>query len=51
MSDTRGRALIISNSYNGQRQGSEYDYDNMKRMLDWLGYITVGGHRNYPANV
>jgi len=50
MSETRGRALIISNSYNNTRQGSEHDYANMKRMLEKLGYITVGGHRSYQAH-
>lgn len=51
MSETRGRALIISNTYNNSRLVSEQDYINMKRMLDKIGFITVGGHRNYTAQV
>ena len=50
-SGTRGRALIISNRCNNTRPGSEHDYDNMRRMLDQFGFITVGEHRNYTAEV
>ena len=51
---TRGRALIISNSFDNTRharQGSEHDYDNIRRMLDQFGFITVGDHRNFTAQV
>ena len=48
---TRGRALIISNSFNNTRPGSEHDYNNMRRMLEQFGFITVGEHRDYQAEV
>lgn len=51
MSESRGRALILSNTCNGSRRGSEHDYHNIKQMLDKFGFITVGGHRNYAASV
>ena len=48
---TRGRALVISNTCNNTRPGSEHDYHNMRRMLDQFGFITVGDHRDYSAEV
>ena len=48
---TRGRALIISNTCNNDRPGSENDYDNMKRLLDKFGFITVGENKDYTAKV
>ena len=48
---TLGRALIISNTCNNTREGSEHDYHNIKQMLDKFGLITVGEHRNYSAQV
>lgn len=51
MSETRGRALILSNSYNNTREGSAQDYKNIKQMLDKFGFITAGGHKNYTAQV
>ena len=51
MTETRGRALIISNSYNDTRPGSEKDYDNLNLMLSRLGFITVGDHKNFSAKV
>lgn len=49
MSKTRGRALIISNR--DRRTGSDHDNDNIKRMLGKFGFITVGGHDSYTAQV
>ena len=51
MTEPRGRALIVSNDFNQTRAGSEHDYQNMKRMLDKLGFGTVGSHENYTAAV
>ena len=51
MTEPRGRALIVSNDFNQTRAGSEHDYQNMKRMLDKLGFVTVGSHENYTAAV
>jgi len=53
MTETRGRALLISNEYklpNGSyRKGSEHDYRNMRDLLVKLGFVVVGGHQNYTA--
>ena len=49
LTSTRGRALIISNKHN--RVGSEYDYENLYHTFDNLGFVTVGAHRNYTAQV
>ena len=51
MTECRGRALIVSNDYNQTRRGSEHDYQNIKCMLDKLGFVTVGDHKNYTARV
>ena len=55
MTETRGRALLISNEYklpNGSyRKGSEHDYRNMRDLLVKLGFVVVGGHQNYTAKV
>lgn len=51
MTETRGRALILSNDSNGTRAGSEHDHSNMERMLQKFGFVTAGGHRNYTAEV
>lgn len=51
MTETRGRALIISNHFNGTRAGSEHDYCNMERMLQKFGFVIAGAHRNYTAEV
>ena len=48
---TLGRALIIFNTCNNTREGSEHDYHNIKQMLDKFGLITVGEHKNYSAQV
>ena len=51
MTECRGRALIVSNDYNQTRSGSEHDYQNIKCMLDKLGFVTVGEHKTYTARV
>lgn len=59
MTSTRGRALLISNEFkvpgdNDQtnwRKGAEVDHQNMKKMLDQLGFVTVGDHKTYSAKV
>lgn len=56
MSETRGRALLISNKYetadqSSWRKGSEHDHANMKLMLERFGFVVTGGHRNYLAKV
>ena len=50
-SGTLGRALIISNTCNNTRPGCEDDFENINRMLDRFGYITVGEHKAYTAQV
>ena len=55
MTETRGRALLISNEFKqsdrSYRKGSEHDYRNMKELLIRLGFIVTGEHRNYTAQV
>lgn len=55
MTETRGRALLISNKFqqpNGSyREGSEHDYRNMKAVLVRAGFVTTGSHQNYDAQV
>ena len=55
MTKTRGRALILSNKYEGSgskdRKGSEHDHANMKLMLESFGFIVIGEVRNYTAQV
>lgn len=59
MTETRGRALILSNKFehvnpNGEvewRNGSQHDHDNMKQMLETFGFVVVGEHKNYTAQV
>ena len=51
MCGASGRALIISNTCNGERQGSEHDFRNVKVMLEKFGYRTTGNHRNYTVQV
>ena len=51
MSESRGRALILSNSYNNTRLGSEHDHANIREMLEKFGFITTGRHGNFTAQV
>ena len=55
MTETRGRALLISNEFkqsNGsRRKGSEHDYGNMRALLERMGFIVTGEHQNYTAQV
>ena len=55
MTEIPGRALLLSNKYelpSGDfRRGSEHDYTNMKGLLDSLGFVTVGEHKNYTSKV
>jgi len=53
MTETRGRALLISNEYKlpdgSYRNGSEHDYRNMRALMVKLGFVVAGGHQNYTA--
>ena len=55
MTETRGRALLISNKFKqsdgSYRKGSEHDYTNTKELLIRLGFIVTGEHQNYTAQV
>ena len=55
MTETRGRALLISNKFRqsdgSYRKGSEHDYRNMRALLIRLGFIVVGEHQNYTTQV
>ena len=59
MTQTRGRALILSNKYEhigkdgkmSWRKGSEHDHANMTLMLETFGFIVNGKVRNYTAQV
>ena len=59
MTETRGRALILSNKHqlidqNGDvtwRKGSQHDHLNMKLMLERFGFVVLGEHKNYTAQV
>ena len=59
MTETRGRALILSNKHqlidqNGHvtwRKGSQHDHLNMKLMLERFGFVVLGEHKNYTAQV
>jgi hypothetical protein len=55
MTQTRGRALLISNEYKqpdgSYRNGSEHDYRNMRALMVKLGFVVAGGHQNYTAKV
>ena len=55
MTETRGRALLISNEFRqsdgSYRRGSEHDYRNMRALLVRMGFIVVGDHKSYTAQV
>ena len=59
MTETRGRALIMSNKYDtidksGKstwRKGSEHDHTNMKLMLEKFLFAVAGELKNYTAKV
>ena len=55
MTETRGRALLISNEFRqsdgSYRRGSEHDYRNMSALLVRMGFIVVGDHQSYTAQV
>lgn len=59
MTETRGRALIISNKCDTKdqygkstwRKGSEYDHENMSMMWERFGFAVNGKFKNYTAKV
>lgn len=59
MTEIRGRVLIINNRHAlgelGEREGSEYDYDNIERMFRKFGFIisgfSSGRDRDWTAQV
>ena len=59
MTETRGRALILSNRHDtvnsrGEptwRRGAEHDHSNMKQMWERFGFVTSGAYHNYTAKV
>lgn len=51
MTPIRGRALILSNGFNGLRPGSEHDFHNLKELFEKLHFDVKGEHRDYTAKV
>lgn len=55
MTETRGRALIISNTSENpdgtRRGGAQHDHHNIKLMFESFGFVTSGELKNYTAKV
>jgi hypothetical protein len=60
MTETRGRALILSNKHevkdnHGQvidwRKGADIDHDNMRNMLENFGFVVNGEYKSYTSQV